>query len=116
MARSHGVPVTRSVLSCFVNSQISAGSALTERLLVSSQDSEMMMPPEMQEMATCSIETHPVFTRGELATAMGLSKGSTAADRFLWAPLAAGRVAGLRRGLLAAGRNSDLTGPLAMPD
>ena len=66
----------------------------------------MMMPPEMQEMATCSLETHPVFTRGELATAMGLSKGSTAVER----------VAGLRRGLLAVGRNSDLTGPLAMPD
>ncbi|MXX88030.1 MAG: hypothetical protein F4213_07670 [Boseongicola sp. SB0677_bin_26] len=74
------------------------------------------MPTELQERATGFLSANPAFTRGEFAAAVGLPEGSATIGRLLKRETDAGRLQRLNGGVLAAGPNSKLPGPFAVPD
>ena len=74
------------------------------------------MPTELQERATSFLSASPAFTRGEFAAAVGLPEDSAAIGRLLKRETDAGRLQRLNGGVLAAGPNSELPGPFAVPD
>lgn len=74
------------------------------------------LPLELQERATRFLGASPAFTRGEFAAAVGLPEGSATIGRLLKRETDAGRLQRLNGGVLAAGPNSELPGPFAVPD
>ena len=74
------------------------------------------LPRQLQERATRFLGASPAFTRGEFAAAVGLPEDSATIGRLLKRETDAGRLRRLNGGVLAAGPNSELPGPFAVPD